>query len=216
MVRYKKQIIFIFVIGIMMLFPCSVKAAKLATCRYDLSDTDSGKQILKNSSISDLKLTVNVNSDGNVDGTIQSGSWTSDSLNAQSIGSTTWMFAYGTTNLFGKNKEFYKKYKENDSCPDLQFIMSDFQLVVYVGGGHTGSTGQEPSAVISGKKNGTSSSGSNVKYYCGTENSPKERPLRGSKNHAFIYFYEEGSTKKWKVVVVAPDNDGKFDFNSYS
>ncbi len=200
MVKYKKKILLLLIIGIMIFFPHGVKAAKLATCRYNIDTNRLG--------IADadgLYLTVDVNSDGSTSNRkIVTGNWSKTPEPGLQIKDTIWYLQY--SKMFDKNGKFYTAYKENNSCPDMQFISKTgtYQLSIYVGSGVSAGPGETSTTVHAVQSGGSSS---NKTYYCGTSASNGiSRPVDAIDKTASLKFYKEGNTKKLEIIIDGESN----------
>lgn len=109
-----------------------VQAAKkrLATCTYKTS----AEKI--NGVLEGVNIVVDVYDDESVKAKINLGNW-SDTPSTGDLISNTDFYQQFDRNTFKKNGEFYKKFKEDNTCPKMQFIfyLNTSQLHFNVGGG---------------------------------------------------------------------------------
>lgn len=126
----KINLIIVTLLSFMILFTnIDVEAKRLATCTYKTNKN------LINGIIEGVNVVVDVYDDKTVKAKIKLGEWSDTPTSGSPIASTS-VFQQFDKNTFKKNGYFYKKFKEINSCPEMQFIfyINSSQLHINVDG----------------------------------------------------------------------------------
>ena len=194
-----KLIVFLIIMTISLFIPIDTFAAKksLGTCNYSIDVNKLGIGRLKK-----LNLKVTVYEDGStgsrkISGTTSSGKKFSETPEAGLLlGDSDIYLQY--SKMFNKNGNFYKKYKESNNCPDMQFIyyVNTNQLHFNVDGNRD--AGNNSSFIAKTESTGGTSSTkpSSKKTYCN-----RTKPVRSNVNDMTFTTTETGNIKQYTITI---------------